>query len=125
MPDQTTNQGPLAAPTLADLTGTVQTLAAAMAQSFTDLNQRDSAANTTLIALTIILAAMQETAALRPERLAAVSGVMLRDRPDLQKEVATVITGIVNTSRGMSDAIASVAAQAAADRAKAGGAKPN
>ncbi len=119
------NRSAESTPTMADLAGTIQTLAATLAQSFTELNQRNNASNATLVGLTVILAAMQETAALRPERLAAVTAVMLRDQPALQKDVTKLVSALVNTSREMSNAFAAVAAQAVAEQARTGGARPN
>jgi hypothetical protein len=103
----------------------LQTIAGAVTQSLNALNTRNDAANAALMGLTIILGAMPETAQLRPERVAAVMGVVMGKNNAMQQEVANFVTGIVNMAGEIPKAMAAVAAQYEADQARSAGAKLN
>jgi len=105
----------------------MHTIAGAVTSSLDAMAQRNQVANAALMGLTTILAAMPETAQLRPERVAAVLGVVLGNNTAMQQEVANFITGVINTAREVPKAMAAAEAAYLADQAKAGnaGAKPN
>ena len=92
-------------------------IASAVSSSLTALNQRNESANIALMSFTIMLTAMPEIAALRPERLAAVMGVILQNGDDkMKKDVADYITAIVNMAQEVPKALAAAEASYIADQ---------
>lgn len=103
----------------------LSTIASAVSSSLTALNQRNEGANIALMSFTIMFAAMPEIAALRPERLAAVMGVILQKTDDnMKRDVANYITALVNMAQEVPKALAAAEAAYAADQ-KAKGATVN
>jgi len=103
----------------------LSTIANAVSSSLTALGHRTESANIALMSFTVMFAAMPEIAALRPERLAAVMGVILQKGDDkMKKDVADYITAMVNMAQEVPKALAAAEAAYAADQ-KAKGAVIN